>query len=142
MQVTLTLDPSSGSDLGPFNLTANVGSVVPSTATRAELLAGLSVTVDDTATTITATSTGNCTNSRNASISGIPTVECYVYEYINNSSNTIDVNGTLCAGGSYSLPVLPNGEGTTSCIQELSQSTIDAYAALGLILTRGFTPCT
>jgi hypothetical protein len=72
--------------------------------------------------------------------SGCPAL-CYIYEYINYSSNTIDVNGTLCSGGSYSLPVLPNGEGTTSCIQELSQSTIDAYSALGLILTRGSLPC-
>ena len=68
---------------------------------------------------------------------------CYVYEYINTNSSgdNINVNGTLCEGGAYSVSVPPQGEGTTSCIQELSQATIDAYDALGLTLTQGFTPC-
>ena len=66
---------------------------------------------------------------------------CYVYEYI-NGANTVSLNGTLCAGGSYSVDVYPSGEGTTFCIQELSQNTINAYAALGLTLTPSATPCT
>lgn len=62
--ITLTLGAGLGADLGPnFNLTANVGSVTPSTATRTELLAGKSVSVDDLATQVTVTSTGTCTNS-------------------------------------------------------------------------------
>jgi hypothetical protein len=62
--VTLTLGSGLGADLGPnFNLTADVGSVTPSTATRTQLLAGKSVSVDDLATQVTVTSTGTCTNA-------------------------------------------------------------------------------
>jgi hypothetical protein len=61
--ITLTLGAGLGADLGPnFNLTANVGSVTPSTATKSELTAGKSVSVDDAATGVTITSTGTCTN--------------------------------------------------------------------------------
>ena len=57
--ITLTLGAGLGVNLGPnFNLTANVGSVTPSTATKSELLAGKSVSVDDIATQVTVTSTG------------------------------------------------------------------------------------
>jgi hypothetical protein len=62
--ITLTLGAGLGADLGPnFNLTANVGSVTPSTATKTELTAGKSVSVDDAATQVTVTSTGTCTNA-------------------------------------------------------------------------------
>lgn len=61
--ITLTLGAGLGADLGPnFNLTANVGSVTPTTATKSELTAGKSVSVDDLATEVTITSTGTCTN--------------------------------------------------------------------------------
>ena len=61
--ITLTLGAGLGADLGPnFNLTADVGSVTPSTATKSELTAGKSVSVDDAATQVTVTSTGTCTN--------------------------------------------------------------------------------
>jgi len=40
-----------------------VGSVTPSTATKSELTAGKSVSVDDAATGVTITSTGTCTNA-------------------------------------------------------------------------------
>jgi hypothetical protein len=64
MNVTLTLNSGQGVDLGPnFNLTADVGSIVPSTATLAVLLAGTIVTANNSATEITITSTGSCTNS-------------------------------------------------------------------------------
>jgi uncharacterized delta-60 repeat protein len=73
-----------------------------------------------------------------------PTVapNCYVYEYISTTGDTISLNGTLCGGGSYSINVAGFAEGTTSCIQQLSQETIDAYAAIGLTLTQGSTLCT
>jgi hypothetical protein len=62
--ITLTLGAGLGADLGPnFNLTANVGSVTPSTATKTELTAGKSVSVEDAATEVTVTSTGTCTNA-------------------------------------------------------------------------------
>ncbi len=62
--ITLTLGAGLGADLGPnFNLTADVGSVTPSTATKTELTTGKSVSVDDAATQVTVTSTGTCTNA-------------------------------------------------------------------------------
>lgn len=72
--ITLTLGAGLSSDLGPnFNLTADIGSVTPSTGTKAELLSGKIVSVDDTATQVTVTSTGLCTNSITQSIPCITT---------------------------------------------------------------------
>ena len=63
MNVLITLNAGLGADLGPnFNLTTNVGTVTPSTATKTQLLAGKNVTVDNSATSVTITSVGNCTN--------------------------------------------------------------------------------
>ena len=60
MNITLTLNSGLGADLGPnFNLTANAGSVTPSTATKTDLLAGKIVAVDSGATSVTVTSTGS-----------------------------------------------------------------------------------
>jgi hypothetical protein len=71
MFVTITLSSPLGANLGPnFNLTADVGSVTPSTATKSELLAGKEVQVNASATQITVTSTGACTTSININISG------------------------------------------------------------------------
>jgi hypothetical protein len=64
MNITVTLTPPLGADLGPnFSLTASTGSVTPSTATKADLLAGKVVSVDNAATTVTVTSVGSCTNA-------------------------------------------------------------------------------
>ena len=74
MQILLTLNSGLGADTGPnFNLTANVGSVSPSSATKLELLAGVLVTIDNAATQVTVTSVGVCTTSVNISVSGITT---------------------------------------------------------------------
>lgn len=72
MTVRITLDSNIGTDLGPFNLTADIGTVTPSTATRAQLISGLDVVVDIEATELTVTSTGNCTNTLQMTITGIP----------------------------------------------------------------------
>lgn len=64
MNLTLTLNAGLGVDLGPnFNLTTTTGVVVPNTATKAQLLAGKVITVDNAATSVTITSLGACTNS-------------------------------------------------------------------------------
>jgi hypothetical protein len=64
MNILVTLNSGLGADTGPnFNLTADVGSVTPSTATKSELLAGKFVDVNASATQITVTSTGTCTTS-------------------------------------------------------------------------------
>jgi hypothetical protein len=64
MYILVTLNPDQGTDLGPnFTLTANVGTLVPATATLTELLAGVSVLADNAATQVIITSQGTCTNS-------------------------------------------------------------------------------
>lgn len=69
MYILVTLNPDQGTDLGPnFTLTANVGTLVPATATLTELLAGVSVLADDTATQIIVTSQGLCTNALTLSV--------------------------------------------------------------------------
>ena len=93
MQVTITLDPGAGADLGPFNLTANTGTVSPSTATRAQLLAGLEVTVDNAATSVTVTSTGNCTNNTTATITGIPAGSCTIWDVVVTQADLDEATG-------------------------------------------------
>jgi predicted amino acid racemase len=64
MYILVRLNPNQGITLGPnFTLTANVGTLVPATATLTQLLAGVSVLADDTVTQVTITSQGVCTNS-------------------------------------------------------------------------------
>jgi hypothetical protein len=74
MLVSIQLNEPLGADLGPFNITSNVGSVVPSTASRNDLISGIIATVSISATTITVTSnsSSNCpASSLTMSISGI-----------------------------------------------------------------------
>lgn len=64
MNVLIILNSGQGISLGVnFTLAANVGVVVPSTATLSELLAGKPVVVDNGATSVTVTSLGVCTNA-------------------------------------------------------------------------------
>jgi len=115
--ITLTLGAGMGADLGPnFNLTANVGSVTPSTATKSELTAGKSVSVDDAATQVTITSTGTCTNAATQTIpcaggtttsttttttttTAPPTSTLYVYAKDVGSGNLILYAGVNGAAG-------------------------------------------
>jgi len=84
--ITLTLGAGLGADLGPnFNLTANVGSVTPSTATKSELTAGKSVSVDDAATGVTITSTGTCTNAITQ------TIPCALTTTTTTAVSTVDI---------------------------------------------------
>ena len=96
---------------------------------------GLVIVCDSPTTTTTTTEAPTTTTTTQ------PCFDCYVYEYINNSGNIISLNGTLCSGGAYSINVNPSEEGATFCIQQLSQGTIDAYAALGLVLTEAAVSC-
>jgi len=74
MNVLLTLNAGLGDSLGDnFVLTANVGTVTPNTATKAQLLAGKLLTLNDTASIVTITSEGVCTNSVSFNIYGITT---------------------------------------------------------------------
>jgi hypothetical protein len=101
MNLLVTLNSSLGADLGPnFNLTADVGSVGPSTATRSELLVGKSVSVSDTATQLTVTSTGTCTNSLDLLIDVPPSCTCRQGTITNNNAfSYTDCSGVLFSGG-------------------------------------------
>jgi hypothetical protein len=58
-----------GTNLGPaFDVVPDVGVASPDIVTISELLAGIYITIDDTTTTITFTSTEGCTNSDIVSI--------------------------------------------------------------------------
>jgi len=102
--ITLTLGAGLGADLGPnFNLTADVGSVSPSTATKSELTAGKSVSVDDAATQVTVTSTGTCTNAITQTIpcaGGTTTTTTSTSTTTTTTAAALtQVNINLCAGG-------------------------------------------
>jgi hypothetical protein len=115
---------------------AGEGEIEGTTTTTTSTSTSTTTTTTSTSTTTTTTSSTTTTTT-----TAPPCVDCYQYEYINNGSETIALNGTLCEGGAYSINVIPTEEGTTLCIRQLSQGTIDAYAALGLVLTQGLTIC-
>lgn len=119
MIVTITLDSNIGADLGPFNLTANVGAVAPSTATRAQLIAGLDVTVDDSATTLTITSTGACTDSITRNISGIPVEEGVPISWVHQSNNAT-------SDGTSRLTITYTPAGTTTTITLTDETPVGA----------------
>ena len=74
MVVLVTLNSGQGVNLGPnFTLSANTGTITPATATLTQLLAGIYVTVDNAAVSVTITSTGSCTNSLVLNINSITT---------------------------------------------------------------------
>ncbi len=100
--ITLTLGAALGADLGPnFDLTADVGLVTPSTATKTELTAGKSVSVDDLATEVTVTSTGTCTNAITQIIpcAGGTTTTTSTTTTTTTTASTYSVTVDLCAGG-------------------------------------------
>lgn len=73
MYILVKLNEGQGVNLGPnFTLTANVGTLSPSTATLAQLLAGVTVLANDNVTQVFITSQGICTNSLTLNVT-IPT---------------------------------------------------------------------
>jgi hypothetical protein len=119
--ITLTLGAGLGVDLGPnFNLTANVGSVTPSTATKSELTAGKSVSVDDAATEVTITSTGTCTNTITQ------TIPCA------GETTTTTTLGYVTFTLAYSTI-----DGETACSNYPTIDTTNYYAAPASTLTTG-----
>ena len=162
--ITLTLGVGLGADLGPnFNLTANVGSVTPSTATKRELTAGKRVSVDDAATQVTVTSTGTCTNSITQTIpcGGTTTTttaattttttaapsNCIQYSYTDapaNVPNDLEVRYRDCVSGNIvteamnSLIQEDNGDGTYTyfvCVDQSSSYSTPVCVQGGIEVT-------
>jgi hypothetical protein len=134
--ITLTLGAGLGADLGPnFNLTANVGSVTPSTATKTELTAGKSVSVDDAASEVTVTSTGTCTNAITQTIPCVTTTTTTAAPTTTTEAPTVcfeatvtstdptygaTINAYLCDGTPYYDPGMFGTQ--TICVQSISVS--------------------
>lgn len=106
--VNLVLDSNIGSDLGPFILTTTTGSVIPSTATRQELLDGLEIVIENTVMEITITSDGTCTNSIVLPITGIPDepCECTFYDLTIGQEDIDDATGNTGSNEQFNNLVL------------------------------------
>lgn len=160
MNVLVTLNSGLGAQLGPnFNLTADVGIVYPSTATLAELLAGVYVTVLDNAQIITVTSTGECTNSIELNIINCTTTSTTSTSTTSTTTTTTTVQCTqfvllgLNGGGSWEAIActgdtisgsIPAGEFIfTGCIITSSlvifNGTIDSQTPCGTTTTTSTT---
>ena len=111
MFILLQLTPPLGTGVGPnFNLTADVGVVVPSTATATQLLAGIIVQVLNTATTINITPLdGECPTPITVTLPAAPTTtttsttttitpECTCTILKNNSSKSVGITYLDCNG--------------------------------------------
>jgi hypothetical protein len=130
--ITLTLGAGLGANLGPnFNLTANVGSVTPSTATKSELTSGKSVSVDDAASQVTVTSTGTCTNAITQTIPCATTTTtttaapvCDQYEIQNFTESSIAYSYYDC-DGINTLGSIGSGNNLIFCAA-VSYGAIDA----------------
>ena len=135
ISITLTLGAGLGADLGPnFNLTANVGTVTPSTATKSELTTGKSVSVDDAASQVTVTSTGTCTNAITQTIPCATTTTttttttaapvCDQYEIQNFTESAIGISYYNCSG-TYITDSIGSGNNLLFC-SDVAYGAIDA----------------
>ena len=133
ISITLTLGAGLGADLGPnFNLTANVGTVTPSTATKSELTTGKSVSVDDAASQVTVTSTGTCTNAITQTIPCATTTTttttaapvCDQYEIQNFTESYIGISYYDC-NGNYTATSIGSGNNLLFC-SDVAYGAIDA----------------
>lgn len=141
MVVKIKLGTNSGQDLGPFNLTANTGTVTPETATRVQLLQGLNVTVDSAATQVTVTSTGTCTNATTVNIVGIPVTKTY-YELL--LCEDITVKAYTLIAGSFNQRYVLQGSPDVYYIatgQTITQSEDPTGFDPNIVLVQGETGC-
>lgn len=102
LNILVTLNSGQGANLGPnFVLTADFGSVSPSTATLSELLSGKNVTIDNLATQIIITSTGDCTNSLTLNVLGAPVKQIIYYLFGGINVASACANTTSSAPPAY-----------------------------------------
>lgn len=93
MQVTISAS-AIGGNAGPFTITDNFNNTVATNVSRAQILAGYVVTVEDTATQLILTSSGTCTNQTFIDISGVPS-STLTFSYLGNLSGTSTFTFTL-----------------------------------------------
>jgi hypothetical protein len=102
MYILVKLNTNQGLDLGPnFTLTTNVGTLVPATATLTELLAGVTVLADDTATQIFVTSLGICTNTLTLNVTPATTTTTST---TSTTTTTTNVDCLLSGGTAIKSP--------------------------------------
>ena len=139
MDILITVDSGMGAQLGPnFNLTSNVGTVTPSTATRTELIAGKLVSVNDSSTVVYVTSTGVCTSVLTIDIGGITTT---------TTSTEAPTTTTTSTSTTTTLAPIPvtlaysNIDGPTACYKFTDPSPITStyYLQPGASLADGNT---
>jgi hypothetical protein len=128
--ITITLQAGAGADLGPFNMSVSSGTITPTTATRAELLAGKVFTISsDSAVNVTATSTGTCTNSASVTISeSVITSDCGAYS-ITDDGNT--------AQSTFQYYAYPSGTIVTSSVNFGQTINFQAYQSPAPTVTSG-----
>lgn len=125
MQVLVTLNEPLGADLGPFTITTDVGIVSPSTANRNDLINGLIVNLDDSATSITITSSVSTACSGTSlvlSITGKPEPECNCEFYNITVSNTdiLDATGNIGVLEAYNNVVVYRFTNCNDVLQEIT----------------------
>jgi hypothetical protein len=113
--ITLTLGSNAGADLGPFNITVSTGTITPTTATKAEMMAGkvFSISSDD-AVTVTTTSTGACTNNTTTSIAAATPPQIVTITWSHGS-----LNATAGEGNGSTLTIsYTNSSGTGAVLTD------------------------
>ena len=146
MVVLVTLNSGQGNNLGPnFTLSANTGTITPNTATLTQLLAGINVTVDNAAVSVTITSVGTCTNSLVLNLYSTTTTTTAGPTTTTTTTAApaavkISPDYTiLCNGGGNTVSAITYGNGTNICnstgvvsltFYTLSPGTYYLYSAL------------
>lgn len=121
-----------GADLDNFSITSNAGLVTPSTATRAQLLVGITLTLDSAATLITIISSGWCNNATNIPLTpAIVSSSCY--------DVVIQEDGFGFEGGNWSMTFTSfDGTVSTSPLGDYASMPIDSNQFRVLLCSRDF----
>ena len=136
--VFVILNIPVGANVGPtLALTSDVGVVIPSTATVAQLIAGVLIEVDVLSTTITVTSQGLCINSIDLTM---PTL-CYCYTVAIIDGKGGSTNYTACDGTVTSIPMTYFANPTVDVCARLDSVTFISEEGSVAQITGGTTLC-
>lgn len=97
---------SIGTKAGPFDITDNNGNVIASGVTRDQILAGFEVSIDDSTTSVTLTSTGECVTSNTIPVEGTVTnpLSISVSSKTDETSNDGNDGGVTVTGAGGTAP--------------------------------------